>query len=75
MMDGTKPQPDTNVLYSPPAPEELEAFAHQACQHLGSEYGKDEVVQGFTAFVKVVATINVRYRNFQSGGLLDNDVE
>ena len=72
-MDGTKPQLDTNVLYSPPAPEALEAFARKVCQGLGSSYTSTEIVDGFSTFIKVVADINVKKENKENQrGRVDN---
>lgn len=66
-MDDTKPQASSEVLYSPPAPEAVDAFARQVCQRLGADFTEREVVEGFSAFIKVVADIQVKHLNKKSG--------
>lgn len=58
----TDPPP---VLYSPPAPEAVDAFARQVCQRLGTDYMEREIVDGFSAFIKVVANIQTKHLNKQ----------
>ncbi len=60
------PPPARPVLYSPPAPEALDAFARQVCQRLGTEYMEYEIVEGFSAFIKVVAEIQAKHLSKQS---------
>jgi hypothetical protein len=72
-MADTEPPNTPHVLYSPPAPEALEAFARQVCQGLGTEYTTQEIVDGFSTFIKVVTDINVKSRNKNSHhGQVDN---
>ena len=72
-MSDENPQPPLQLLYSPPAPEALEAFARQVCQRLGTEYTAQEIVDGLSTFIKVVADINVKNRNKNSRhGQVDN---
>jgi hypothetical protein len=68
-----KPQTPSQLLYSPPAPEALEAFARKVCQRLGTDFTSHEIVTGFSTFIKVVADINVKSRNRNSRrGQVDN---
>ena len=72
-MRDENPKPSPSLLYSPPAPEALEAFARKVCQELGTDYTTRDVVDGFSTFLKVVADINVKYRNrSHSAGVVDN---
>ena len=59
------PPPARPLLYSPPAPEAVDAFARQVCQRLGTDYMEREIVDGFSAFIKVVAEIQVKHLNKQ----------
>ena len=65
-MSDDKPQSPPHLLYSPPAPEALEAFARQVCQRLGTEFTAPDVVAGFSAFIKVAAAIQVKHLNKKS---------
>jgi hypothetical protein len=72
-MSDDNPQVPPQLLYSPPAPEAVEAFARQVCQRLGTEYTTPEVVAGFSTFIKVVTDINVKNRNkISRHGQVDN---
>ncbi|MBZ0306432.1 MAG: hypothetical protein K8I82_10225 [Anaerolineae bacterium] len=53
------------TIYSAPAPEAFDAFARKVCQKLGDEYTTPDVVNGFSAFIKVVAEIQVKHLNRQ----------
>ncbi|KAB2902710.1 MAG: hypothetical protein F9K27_15875 [Anaerolineae bacterium] len=64
MRDENPPDPPP-VLYSPPAPEAVDAFARQVCQRLGTDYMEHEIVDGFSAFIKVVANIQTKHLNKQ----------
>ncbi|GIK64335.1 MAG: hypothetical protein BroJett018_21290 [Chloroflexota bacterium] len=59
------PPPPRSVLYSPPAPEAVDAFARQVCQRLGADYTDKAVVEGFSAFIKIVADIQAKHLNKQ----------
>ena len=72
-MPDENPQTPPHLLYSPPAPEALEAFARQVCQRLGADFMAQEIVEGFSTFVKVVTNINVKRRNKNYEGQVDND--
>jgi hypothetical protein len=65
MRDENSPTPPP-VLYSPPAPEAVDAFARQVCQRLGTEYMEREIVEGFSAFIKVLADIQAKHMNRQN---------
>lgn len=49
------------MVYSPPAPEAIETFARQVCRQLGTDYMDREIVEGFSAFLKVVAVIQAKH--------------
>lgn len=49
------------LLYSPPAPDALEAFARQVCQGLGTDFTTPEIVEGFSAYLQVAAEITARH--------------
>jgi hypothetical protein len=65
-MQHKKSSPGVQVLYSPPAPEAVDAFARQVCQRLGTEYMEREIVEGFSAFIKVLAAIQAKHMNRQN---------
>jgi hypothetical protein len=65
-MSDDNPQVPPQLLYSPPAPEALEAFARQVCQGLGTEFTTPDVVAGFSAFMKVAVDIQVKHINKKS---------
>ena len=65
-MSDDNPQVPPQLLYSPPAPEALEAFARQVCQGLGTEFTTPDVVAGFSAFIKMAADIQVKHLNKKS---------
>lgn len=64
-MSDENPNDPPPVLYSPPAPEAVDAFARQVCQRLGTDYMEREIVEGFSAFIKVVANIQTKHLNKQ----------
>ena len=72
---GMKPQSDSQVVYSPPTAEAVDAFARQVCQRLGQEYKPREVIRGLAAFVQIVADITVQDLNRQHGGSLEDITE
>ena len=73
-MRDENPQAPPQLLYSPPAPEALEAFARKVCQRLGTGYTSHDFVDGFSTFIKVVADINVKIRNRENQrGRVDNE--
>ena len=55
-----------SVVYSPPAAEALDAFARQVCHGLGAGYTSTEVVDGFSAYIRVAADIQARHLNKHS---------
>jgi hypothetical protein len=65
-MTQQKKQNRSQVVYSPPAPEAVDAFARQVCQRLGTEFTAPEVVDGFSAFLRVVTTIQAKHLNKQN---------
>jgi hypothetical protein len=71
-MRDENPTPPPKVLYSPPKAEALEAFARRVCRQLGTEYTTPDVVDGFSAFVKVAADIQAKYLTRNQGGHVDN---
>lgn len=62
-MMAAKSNSDPEVLYSPPAPETLDAFAWQVCRQLGESYAEPEVVRGLAAFIQVAAQIQAKQLN------------
>jgi len=54
------------VLYSPPTPEVLDAFARQVCQSLGTDYTTPDVVDGFCSFIRVAIAIQAKHLNQDS---------
>lgn len=60
-MSGETPTVPKKLLYSPPAPEALEAFARQVCQGLGTDFTSPEIVAGFSAYLQVAAEIKARH--------------
>ena len=72
-MDSSKSPDSQNTLYSPPAPEALEAFARQVCHRLGTDHSSSEVVEGFSAFIKVAADIQTKHLNKQILRRVDNE--
>lgn len=71
-MDRTKSTQPANVIYSPPAPKVLKAFAREVCQQMGSDYTEKEVLEGFSEFIKVAAQIQTKYLNKQNHARVDN---
>lgn len=59
-MPEEKPQDPPQLVYSPPAPEALEAFARQVCQGLGADFSSPEIVAGFSAYLQVAVEIKAR---------------
>jgi len=74
-MESTPPPPTPKRVYSPPQAKTLEAFARNVCRSLGTDYTTPDVVNGFSAFIKVVADIQATYHTRQNNtaGLVDND--
>lgn len=54
------------MLYSPPTPEVLDAFARQVCQSLGTDYTTPDVVDGFCSFIRVAIAIQAKHLNQDS---------
>lgn len=65
LSDDAPPLP-VRVVYSPPSPEVIEAFARQVCQHLGGECLDHEIVNGLATFIKIVGAIQANHLNRQS---------
>jgi len=72
-MSDEKPTDPPKVLYSPPAPEALDAYARQVCHKLGVDYSETHVVEGFSAFLKVVTDILTKHLNKLNAGQVDNE--
>ncbi len=51
------------VYYCPPTRETIETYARAVCEELGGAYVEDEVMRGFTAFVKVAVAIQAGHLN------------
>ena len=64
---------DSNVIYTPPPPEELNAFARRVCRELGEEYTTQEVMEGFSTFIRVAASIQAKHLNRNNLNQVDND--
>lgn len=71
-MSDEKPTAPPKVLYSPPKAEVVETFARRVCHRLGTEYMTPDVVDGFSAFLKVAADIQAKYLTRSQQGRVDN---
>jgi hypothetical protein len=71
-MSDEKPIAPPKVLYSPPNAEVVETFARRVCHQLGTEYMTPDVVDGFSAFLKVAADIQAKYLTRSQQGRVDN---
>lgn len=67
-----KSSPSNQVVYSAPAPEVIETFARQVCRELGTEYMDLEIVEGFSAFLKVLAVIQAKHLTKQGQSTEDS---
>ena len=70
-MDSERQKRD--VVYLPPASEQIEQYARQVCQRLGQDFTKPEFVRGFTQFVKIAVAIKARRLN--EGEKVDNEAD
>ena len=68
-----KPNDETPVVYSPPAPEALDVFARRVCRALGAAFDTPDVVRGFSAFVQLAAEIQAKHLTRKSEAKVDNE--
>ncbi|MBZ0295307.1 MAG: hypothetical protein K8L99_22300 [Anaerolineae bacterium] len=65
-----------NKSYCPPEPEEIDAYAREACTKLAETvdptFSNYEIVRGFAGFIKLAARVLVKANNKQSGEIVDS---
>ena len=68
-------QRNPRVIYTPPAPDMVEAYARMVCEGLGDDFSSDHAfMQGFSRFMQLVVKAKAKHLN-KSPQVVDNDPE